>query len=124
MESLRVVVVKWVIQYWHENEQFYIEQWLDERTPQQFKSIVKEIKLLERCGNMLRLPHSRALGEGLFELRERTYGYRIYYTFLPNHNIIILQAGSKHSQKNDIKISRERLLKCCSKDEKNETKKI
>jgi len=96
MESLRVIV-KWVIQYWHENEQFYIEQWLDERTPQQFKSIAKEIKLLERCGNMLRLPHSKALGEGLFELRERTYGYRIYYTFLPNQNIIILQAGSKHS---------------------------
>jgi len=123
MESLRVIV-KWVIQYWHENEQFYIEQWLDERTPQQFKSIAKEIKLLERCGNMLRLPHSKALGEGLFELRERTYGYRIYYTFLPNHNIIILQAGSKHSQKNDIKISQERLLKCYSKDKKNETKKI
>ena len=118
------MIVKWVIQYWHENEQFYIEQWLDERTPQQFKSIAKEIKLLERCGNMLRLPHSKALGEGLFELRERTYGYRIYYTFLPNHNIIILQAGSKHSQKNDIKISQERLLKYCSKDKKNETKKI
>ena len=48
MENLRVIV-KWVIQYWHENEQFYLEQWLDERTPQQFKSIVKEIKLLERC---------------------------------------------------------------------------
>ena len=123
MEILRVVV-KWVIQYWHENGQFYIEQWLDERTPQQFKSIVKEIKLLERSGNMLRLPHSRALGEGLFELRERTYGYRIYYTFLDNHNIIILQVGSKHSQKNDIKISRERLLKYRSKGEKNETKKI
>lgn len=118
------VVIKWVIQYWHENERCYVEQWLDEKTPQQFKSIVKEIKLLERCGNMLRLPHSRSLGDGLFELRERAYGYRIYYTFLPNHSIIILQAGSKNSQKNDIKISRERLIKCCSKDEKNEIKKI
>lgn len=79
------------------------------------------MKLLERSGNMLRLVHSKELGEGLFELREKAYGYRIYYTFLPNHNIIILQVRSKHSQKNDIKISRERLLKCFSKEKKSET---
>lgn len=110
------MIEKWIIQYWHENERYCIEKWLNERTPQQFKSITKEIKLLERCGNMLRLPHSKALGEGLFELRDRIYGYRIYYTFLPNHNIIILHTGDKDSQKNDIKISRERLLKCCKKE--------
>lgn len=106
----------WAMQYWGESDsQPYVEKWLDERTPQQLKAIAKEVKLLERCGNILRLPHSKALGEGLFELRERVYGYRIYYAFLPNRNIVMLQAGDKSSQKSDIKISRERLLKILEK---------
>lgn len=65
--------------------------------------------MLERCGNSLRLPHSKALGDGLFELRERAYGYRIYYGFLPNNTIVMLQAGDKGSQKRDIRLSSERL---------------
>lgn len=48
-------------------------------TKEEFKSLARELKLLESCGNALRLPHSRALGKGLFELRSRKFGYRIYY---------------------------------------------
>lgn len=96
----------WSIRYWDADE-----TWLEKRTLKQIKAIAKEIKLLERCGNTLRLPHSKPLGLGLFELRERTYGYRIYYTFLPGHNIILLQFGDKSTQKYDIKIARDRLVK-------------
>ena len=56
------------------------------------------MKLLELCGNLLKLPHSRSLKKGLFELRERKYGFRIYYTFLPNKIILMLYAGNKKSQ--------------------------
>jgi len=70
------------------------------------KSIAKELLLLEKCGNTLRLPHSKSLGKGLFELRERSFGYRIYYGFLPNFTIILLHAGDKSSQKDDIGIAR------------------
>ena len=101
----------WTIQYWHEeNKASCVETWLDLRTLQQLKSIVKELKLLEYCGNQLRLPHSKALGEGLFELRERIYGYRIYFSFLPKNNIVLLHAGDKSSQKKDIAVSRTKLL--------------
>jgi putative addiction module killer protein len=104
------VAETWVIKYWgQEDGSSSVEKWLDERTPQQLKTVAKEIKLLERCGNKLRLPHSRALGEGLFELRERVHGYRIYYAFIPGRNIVVLHAGDKGTQKNDIKIARERL---------------
>jgi putative addiction module killer protein len=96
----------WDIQYWDRDE-----EWLEKRTPQQIKAIAKEIKLLERAGNMLRLPHSKSLGLGLFELRERAYGYRIYYTFLPGRNIVLLQMGDKSTQQQDIKIARNRLVK-------------
>ncbi|ACJ19760.1 type II toxin-antitoxin system RelE/ParE family toxin [Coxiella burnetii] len=61
------------------------------------------------CGNRLRLPHSSSLKKGLFELRERKFGYRIYYAFLPNKTVILLHAGDKKSQKRDIKTARQRL---------------
>lgn len=44
-------------------------------------------------------------------MRERSYGYRIYYAFLPNKRVVLLHAGDKSTQTKDIKISRERLNK-------------
>ncbi len=73
------------------------------------KAVAKEIKILEKTGNELKLPHSKPLGYGLFELRERRFGYRIYYGFINNNIIILVVAGNKKSQKSDIKIARERL---------------
>lgn len=78
-------------------------------TREQFKAIAKELKLLEICGNDLKLPHSKALGKGLFELREQRYGYRIYYGFYEGKIIILLHAGDKSKQENDIKVARARL---------------
>lgn len=95
---------KWKLEYKQETE-----SWLNKLTKDQLKSVAKELKLLELCGNELRLPHSKSLGNGLFELRERNYGYRIYYTFVNNGKIILLNAGNKSSQQRDIKNSRSRL---------------
>lgn len=67
--------------------------------------------MLGRLGNELKLPHSKSLGKGLFELRERRYGYRVYYCFYGKAIVILLAAGDKKSQNNDIKVARERLLK-------------
>jgi len=66
--------------------------------------------LLELCGNELKLPQSKALGKGLFELREQRFGFRIYYCFSDNCIIILLAAGDKKSQKSDIVVARKRLL--------------
>ena len=103
---------KWAIEYCHDaTGKSSIERWLDGLTKEQFKSIAKELKLLEECGNQLKLPHSRSLGKSLFELRERRYGCRIYYAFFGKQIIILFAAGDKSTQKNDIKIARERLSK-------------
>jgi putative addiction module killer protein len=101
---------KWIVEYWvDESGKRSVERWLLKLTREQFKSVAKELKLLEFCGNDLKLPHSKPLGKGLFELRERNHGFRIYYGFYKNKIIILLNAGDKGSQKNDIKIARERL---------------
>jgi len=72
-----------------------VDGWLNDLTKQQLKSLAKEIRLLELCGNELKLPHSRSLGAGLLELRERRYGLRIYYCFDEGEIIVLLQAGDK-----------------------------
>ncbi len=103
---------RWQIRYWNEGRNKNpIEKWFDKLTKEQLKSVAKEVTMLEEVGNELILPHSKALGKGLFELRERRFGYRIYYCFQGEYVIILLAAGDKKTQEHDIKVARERLLK-------------
>jgi putative addiction module killer protein len=102
---------KWNIQYWtHGIGKSAIEKWLDKLTKEQLASVAEELHILEKLGNELKLPHSRALGKGLFELRERQFGYRVYYCFKGNQLIVLLAAGDKKSQEKDIKTAYKRLL--------------
>lgn len=43
---------------------------------------------LRERGNLLRPPHSKALGDGLFELRSVKHGIRVFYMFLPGQQIV------------------------------------
>ena len=45
---------------------------------------------LKERGNLLRPPHSKALGEGLFELRSVKHAARMFYMFLPGQQIVLL----------------------------------
>lgn len=102
---------EWQTRYWYDEvKEHSVDHWLDQLTKEQFKSVAKELTLLEKCGNDLRLPHSKSLGQGLFELRERAYSFRIYYGFMPGFIIVLLDAGDKSSQEKDIKIARKRLI--------------
>ena len=46
--------------------------------------------VLRDRGNLLRPPHSKALGDGLFELRSVKHAVRVFYMFLPGQQIILL----------------------------------
>lgn len=103
---------KWVIEYWcNDDNDSPIEKWFDSLSKEQFKSLAKELKLLQLCGNRLKLPHSRSLKKGLFELRERTYGLRVYYGFHGSKIILLLHAGNKKTQIKDIDVARDRLIR-------------
>ena len=69
-----------------------VEAWLEGLDQQRLKAVAQE----------LRLPHSRSLGQGLFELREKHYGLRLYYVFRKNKSVCLLHAGNKDSQIKDI----------------------
>src|SRR3990167_2828955 len=101
----------WSLTYWNNEKTGNnpIEKWLSKLTEEQFDSVFKEIRQLKTLGNKITLPHSKALGQGLFELREREFGLRIYYGYHGKLLIVLLAAGNKTSQEHDIKIARERL---------------
>jgi phage-related protein len=72
------------------------------------------VELLVDNGPNLRLPHSRSLGEGLFELRARgREGIgRALYCFLVGKRIVIVHAFVKKTQQtpdHHLKIARKRV---------------
>jgi phage-related protein len=71
-------------------------------------------ELLMEHGPNLRLPHSRAFGDGLFELRPkgRSGIGRAFYCFLLNRRIVVLHAFIKKTQQTpdkELAIARKRL---------------
>jgi phage-related protein len=50
---------------------------------------------LRERGNLLRPPHSKALGDGLFELRSVKHAVRVFYMFLPGQQIVLLDGFVK-----------------------------
>lgn len=58
------------------------------RKPEKGK-VVRIISLLETYGNTLRMPHSKPLGKGLFELGVRGYEVRILYTYKDGKAILL-----------------------------------
>ena len=65
-------------------------------------------------GPQLRMPHSRAMGDGLFELRSRgTEGIgRVFYCFMVQKRIVALHAFMKKTQETperELKLARKRM---------------
>lgn len=65
-------------------------------------------------GPSLRLPHSRAFGDGLFELRPRGRSGigRAFFCFLIGQRVVVLHAFIKKSQQTpdtELKLARKRL---------------
>lgn len=72
------------------------------------------IELLSEHGPHLRLPHSRAMGGSLFELRPRGRSGigRAFYVFLVGRQVVILHAFIKKTQSTpdkELNIARKRM---------------
>jgi putative addiction module killer protein len=96
---------EWKIGYYNEPK---FLKWFEKLAKEgKYKALYDEIQLLALAGNKLSVPHSKALGSGLFELRESYYGLRIYYTFKKDRLILLVNGGDKTTQDNDIKRARK-----------------
>ena len=72
------------------------------------------VELLAEFGPDLRMPHSRALGGGLFELRPRGVEgtARALYCYLAGERVVLLHAFVKKTQRTarrDLSLARRRL---------------
>jgi len=78
-----------------------------------YSDYLRLVELLEEFGPMLRLPHSRAMGDGLFELRPRAKSgiARALYCFVVGRRVVILHGFIKKTEKTpakDLRIARNR----------------
>ena len=102
--------MNYIIEYFHKRVKAEIEDW-----PVGIVADFARItELLMEFGPNLRMPHSRAMGDGLFEVRPRgREGIgRAFYCFVVGQRIIILHAFIKKAQATpepELKIARKRL---------------
>ena len=97
------------IEYFHRRVLAEIESW----PVDVLADYARLVELLAAHGPCLRLPRSRALGEGLFELRPRgrSGSGRAFYCFLLRTRVVVLHAFIKKSQQTpdrELKLARKR----------------
>lgn len=72
----------------------------------------RELNLLETFGNQLREPHSKPLGDGIYEIRAKVASdiTRVLYFFVVNKKIILTNGFVKKTQKtpdNEIALAKK-----------------
>lgn len=98
------------IEYFHPKVLAEIESW----PVDVLADYARIVELLMEHGPNLRLPHSRALGEGLFELRPkgRSGIGRAFYCFATGRRLVVLHAFIKKTQQTpdrELKLARKRM---------------
>lgn len=92
-----------------------IDEFIKKQQPQARSKILHNVRLLKQYGNLLSLPHSRALGVGLYELRIRgKEEIRIFYCFKEKRIIYLLHVFKKQKQetpKKDLEVALSRMKK-------------
>ncbi|MEW6419454.1 MAG: type II toxin-antitoxin system RelE/ParE family toxin [Nitrospirota bacterium] len=102
--------MKYTIEYFHASVKNDIESWPDGI----LADYARLVELLMEFGPNLRMPHSRAMGGGLFELRPRgSEGIgRAFYCFVVNKRVVILHAFIKkkwETPEKELQIARRRM---------------
>jgi phage-related protein len=98
------------IEYFHARVKDEIERWPDGI----LADYARLVELLMEFGPKLRMPHSRAMGDSLFELRPRgSEGIgRALYFYADRQRIVILHAFLKKSQETpekELRLARKRM---------------
>lgn len=98
------------VEYFHPRILAAIESW----PVDVLADYARLVELLTQHGPNLRLPHSRAMGNGLFELRPkgRTGIGRAFYCFLVGKRVVVVHAFIKKTQQTpdkELKIARKRV---------------
>ena len=90
-----------------------VEQWMSGLTEHAFASVLPHVERLTERGNLLRMPASRALGDGLFELRFDVFrvAWRITCFFATGRRIVLLTVFHKQRQNERAEVQRARWVR-------------
>jgi putative component of toxin-antitoxin plasmid stabilization module len=89
-----------------------VVEWLDELSQNEWERASVVIDRLASLGSQARMPFSRSLGEGLFEVRFTvgSTARRITYRFTKNSRIILLTTFRKQRNNERAEITRARKI--------------
>ena len=109
-DMLTMAAMSYSITYFHSRVKAEIESWPDGI----LADYARIVELLMEFGPNLRMPHSRAMGGGLFELRPRgREGIgRVFYCFVIGRRVVILHAFVKKTldtPEQELKIAKKRM---------------
>jgi phage-related protein len=102
--------VQYVVEYFNERVLAEVERWPAEV----LADYVRLVELLAEFGPHLTMPHSRAMGGGLFELRARGSEVigRALYCYVVGRRVVVLHAFVKKTQttaRRDLAVARRRM---------------
>jgi phage-related protein len=102
--------MNYTVEYFHSRVQAEVESWPDGI----LADYARLVELLMEFGPNIRMPYSRPMGGGLFELRPRGRGGlgRVFYCFVAGQHVIILHAFMKKTQEtpeHELRIARRRM---------------
>jgi len=105
-----IISLNYTIEYFHFRVKAETESWPNGI----LADYARVVELLMEFGPNLRMPHSRAIGGGLFELRPRgREGIgRAFYCFVVGQRVVILHAFVKKTQETreqELRIARKRM---------------
>ncbi|MGO9557905.1 MAG: type II toxin-antitoxin system RelE/ParE family toxin [Acidimicrobiales bacterium] len=93
-----------------------VETWVEALAAGEFGTVVFQIDRLASKGALLRMPHSRSLGDGLFELRFDLgpLAQRITFYFARDRRIVLLTVFRKQRSNERSEVARARMaMKRC-----------
>lgn len=87
-----------------------VRAWLDGLSPGEFATVAFHLDRLATRGAQLRMPHSRAIGGSLFELRFDLHrqAHRITYFYAGSDRIVMLTVFKKQRQRERAELARAR----------------
>jgi hypothetical protein len=104
----------WTVDFYEE-----VREWYLGLTPAGKAAVDRIATLLESVGNQLRMPHSRPLGDGLYELRFtcENVARRITYVFEPQRRAVTLTTFRKQKQNERGEVLRARRAQAARAEE-------
>ena len=100
--------MNWEVRYYiTPSGQPVVQKFIDDLQKPTRAKVFRQIELLGHAGSALGMPHAKALGGGLIELRVRsgrgTQEVRVFYAFATQRRIYLLHGFVKKTQQTPVK---------------------